>query len=228
MVVGGRPQHPVARAAAQEVRDQEDDGAALLHAVEILERAGDVRTALGILGGREHLARQTHHRVASLARRDVLHNPIGEEDEPDLVLVADRRQRQERRHFRGQVGLGASAATVALGARDVHHEENRQLSLFAVPLDVRDARAGGDVPVDGTDIIADGVRTHLVKLDALALERRMIIATQLVVDQLVGEDSDLPHLGHQLFDVNRHYGTGTSFKILSMRPSAVMPSASAS
>ena len=70
---------------------------------------------------------------------------------------------------------------------------------------VREVLAAEDDAKGGTDIVPRRIRTHLIELNALTLECRMIVARELVIDQLVGENPNLPHLRHQLFDISRHY-----------------------
>ena len=190
--------------SAHEVAHEKNDRPALLHAVEELERPGEIGAAGRLVLGGQHFAHEPHHGLPPLARRDVLHDLVRKQHEADLVLVADGRQRQKRGSLGRQFHLGARHAAIALRAGNVHHEKDRQFALFAETLDERRACARGDVPVDGAHVVARDVGPHLVELDTLALERRVVVAAQAVIDKTVGEDADLPHLRHQLFYVGRH------------------------
>ena len=53
-------------------------------------------------------------------------------------------------------------------------------------LDVRRAGAGGDVPVDGADVVAGHIFAHLVELHALALEDGVVLPGEHVVDRVPG------------------------------------------
>jgi hypothetical protein len=60
--------------------------------------------------------------------------------------------------------------------RHVHHQQQRQLALFAEPLDEGLASACGDVPVDMPHIVARYVWANLFEFHALATERAAVLA----------------------------------------------------
>ena len=150
----------------------------------------------------EHLAHDAHDGGAALARGDGLHDAVGEEDEPDLVLVADRGEGEQARQLGGEVGLRARAGAEGLGAGDVDEEEDGEAALLGEALGLRGAGAGGDVPVDGADVVAGVVFADLLELEALAVERRAPVARQPLVHEAVGEDADGADLPHELHGVD--------------------------
>ena len=83
-------------------------------------------------------------------------------------------------------------------AGEVDQEEDGQLALFDVLLDVGMTCAGGHVPVDGADVVAELVFAHLGELHPAALEDGVVLAGQRLVHQPVGADLDPPHLPENL------------------------------
>src|SRR5262249_57354495 len=73
---------------------------------------------------------------------------------------------------------------VAAAAIDQQH--HRQLALLDEALDERVAHAGGDVPVDGADVVAGLVLADLLEGDAGALEDAVVLAAEQVLDGPAG------------------------------------------
>jgi len=96
--------------------------------------------------------------------------------------VTRRRQRQHRRHLDGEPRLAVRPPELTR-ARLVHHQEQRDFALLVECLDEGTAHAGGDVPVDGTEVVALLVGAHLCELDALPAEDRPVFAREQGVDQ---------------------------------------------
>ena len=115
---------------------------------------------------------------------------VGEEHRADPVVVRHRREGEQRGELGREVALGQVARAEVLGARDVDEQEDRQVALLDELLDVRDADAGRDVPVDGADVVAGRVLAHLGELHAAALEDRVVLAPEPRVDEAVGPDLD--------------------------------------
>ena len=84
---------------------------------------------------------------------------------------------------RSRHGTGRSSSRV-------RRRVTRRLALFDVALDVRPARAGRDVPVDGAYVVAVLVLANLVELHASTLEDRVVFVGETVVDDLARRDLD--------------------------------------
>ena len=186
-----------------EVRDEEDDGAAALGGGDEAEGGADVGAFVRLLGG-EDFADEALDGGAAFARGEAFHHAVGEEDEADFVLVGEGGQGQEGGELGGAGGLGTGGGAEALAAGDVDEEEDGELALLAKAFDVGLAHAGGDVPIDGADVVAGLVGAGLVELDAAALEDGVVVAAEAFVEQTPGEDADPPHFLHQFFGVDLH------------------------
>ncbi len=178
-----------------EVAHQEDHRLPLLNPVQEPQRGGDVGLLPRLLAG-EHLAHQPHDGGPALARRNEFHDPVAEEHQPDLVLVTDRRHGEQTGHLRRQLAFGARPRTETVRSRNIDEENDRQFTLFGEALDVRLARPGRHIPVDRPDVIARHVWPHLIELDPLSLENRVVVTGQAFVNQAVGQNADLPHRFH--------------------------------
>ena len=111
-----------------------------------------------------------------------------EQQQSHLVVVLDGREREKSRQLDSRIAFRAACRAEVEGCAHIDQEHDRELTLLDVALDVRRADPGGDVPVDGPDIVARNVRANLVELHAAAFEHRHVGA---------GEDvGHLPPGGH--------------------------------
>ena len=117
-----------------------------------------------------------------------------------------------------------TTAAEPAGGAPVHHEQHGELALLEVALDEGRAEPGGDVPVDGADVVAGLVLAHLGELHAAAAERARVFARDDVPHEVAGGDLEPPDLARDF--LGRH-GTGTASKIRRSSSSGPMPSASA-
>ena len=69
-----------------------------------------------------------------------------------------------------------------LAAAAIDQQHHGQLAFLDVALDERMAHAGGDVPVDGADVVAGLVLADLLEGHAAALEDAVILAAEQVLD----------------------------------------------
>ena len=80
-------------------------------------------------------------RASVLAAAGCTRRPRHEkQQEPDFVLVVDRRERQQRRELDGGLALGPIGRAKILRAADVDQQHHRELALLDVALDVRARR----------------------------------------------------------------------------------------
>ena len=212
------------RRRADEVGNHHRDGPMRRHPQQELQRAVQIRPAMARLE-EQHLADDAQHVPAAFARRDELLDLVGEQDQPDLVVVADGGEGQHRGDLGRQLALGLRVRAEQARAADVHHQHQRQLAFLDELLDERMVHPRGDVPVDRADLVAGLVFAHLVEVHPLALEDAVVLAGQRLAHQPVGANLDLPDL---LEDLAGNHGTGSSSKIFWMTISLVFSSASAS
>jgi hypothetical protein len=195
----------------------------------------------------EQLLDDREHVLAAAAGRDEHLDLVGEADQADAVVVADRREGEGGGEAGDEVALVEVAAAEVEAGRHVDEEHHRQLALLGEQLDVGLAGAGGDVPVDRAHVVAGGVLADLGEGDALALEDGLVRAGEVLVDQARGLDLDATDLAQQLgvralassracsarlsergAGHARTQGTWTCSRILRTMCSTVSPSASAS
>src|SRR5687767_5885443 len=81
---------------------------------------------------------------AALPRRQVLFDMIGNQHEPDFVLVLDRTEREYRGDLGGALAFAILLAAVVRRATDIHNQQNRQLTFFNVLAHVGIVHPRGD------------------------------------------------------------------------------------
>jgi hypothetical protein len=146
----------------------------------------------------QDVAHQPHDVLLALARRDVAFDAVCEEQQPDLVVVGHRRERQRRGHLCGLLHLELRARAEVARSRRVDAQDHRQLALLDELLDVGAVHACRDLPVDRADVVARQVLADVDELHALALERRAVLAHERRVDDLTGAELDLSQLLEEL------------------------------
>ena len=121
---------------------------------------------------------------------DLLH-PVGTDDHPDPVMVARRGKREQGGQFVDRIPFRAARRGDPAGSRCVHDQPDGQFALLDVAFDVRPARAGGHVPVDGPDFIAGMVRADLIEVHPPPLEHAAVLAGQQMFDRVSGAQLEL-------------------------------------
>ncbi len=96
------------------------------------------------------------------------------------------------------------ARAEGLRTGDVHQEENGEFPFLAEAFDKGGAHAGGDIPVNGPDVVARDILADFVEFNPMSLEHGVVLAGEMLVYEPVGDQADLPHLLHQFFDVEGH------------------------
>src|SRR6266511_2234057 len=84
--------------------------------------------------------------------------------------------------------------TTLFRPRLVHDEEERQLAFFHERFDERMAHPRRDVPVDGPEVVALLVGTHLRELDPLAAEDGAVLAGEEGIDEVTRPQLDPLHV----------------------------------
>lgn len=112
------------------------------------------------------------------------------EHQPDFVVVARSREGEERAKLGGSVPFRPGTGTKILRRGDIRHQHQRELALFDVTLYEGRTSARGDIPIDGANVIANGIRADLIELDARAFEYRDVLARQDIGDLTTGAQLD--------------------------------------
>src|SRR5881397_2095937 len=102
----------------------------------------------------QDVAHETQHVLLALARRHETLHAVGEEQQAHLVVVANRRERDRRRHLCRLLELELHARAEIPRAGGIHAQDDGELALLDELLDVRPIHARGYLPVDGTHVVA--------------------------------------------------------------------------
>ena len=187
-----------------EIGNQEEDGAAADHAVEVVQSAREVRPpAFGL--EIEHLADQAQGVQAAFFWRDVKLDIIAEKQEPDLVVVVDRAEGQDRGHLGGQLALAQLHAPECPRRAHIHHQHDRELPLLRELFHIRRIHPGGHVPVDRTDLIARGIFPNLLEIHPAAFENTVVLAGEPGIHQAAGPQLEPADLFQDFFGVTVHF-----------------------
>src|SRR5262249_21773797 len=146
-------------------------------AVDVVEGAAQRRAA--VFGPEEQdVADQAEDVAGALPRRHEAFDAGGELDQADLVVVADGAESDDRGELGGDLALLLQHGAEVVAAATVGDEQDGQLALLDEALDEGVAHAGGDVPVDGADVVAGLVFADLLESDAGALEDAVVFAAE--------------------------------------------------
>ncbi len=176
-------------AGGNKIRHQKHHGAPRDDAIQIFQRQADVG-ALSLRLMIQQLAQHPQHVALAFFRRHEFLDAVGENNQADLVVVLDRRERQQGAQFGGDVGLHALEGAELAGGAGIDEQHHGQLALFFEDFHVRVAGARRHVPVDGADVVADHVFAHFGELHAAAFEDRVILAGEHVVHDAARGDLD--------------------------------------
>ena len=178
-------------AALQKIRNHHRNGLVRQHAAHEFQRLDQIRPAPFRLE-KQHFADDAQHVAAAFARRNEFFHLVAEEDEADLVVVADGREREHGGDLGGEFALGLVARAEQARAAHVHDEHEREFAFLDELLDERMVHPRGDVPVNRAHVVAGLVFAHLVEVHALALEDGMILARERFGHDAVRAQLDLP------------------------------------
>jgi len=222
----------------KEVTEDEDDVPFLR---DVREQIGGARD-LGARPARlreQQLADDTEEVIPALPRWEELADTVGEEHQPDPVVVVQRGHREERRDIGGKLALGDARRPEPGARRDVHGEEDVELALLAVLLDVRNVHPRGHVPVNAADVVPRLVLADLLEVEPGSPKDAPIGADERLVGEDARFDLDLLYqakdlgrdgIGARIRDARGGHdqGTATLSRTRAMTTSGVISSASAS
>src|SRR5471030_1133073 len=106
-------------------------------------------------------------------------------------------QHDQAGELQQRLALGLRAGPEVQGRRVLEDQEQRDLALLHEFLAIGLAEAGGDVPVDVADVVAELILHHLVELDAAAAEGRAVFAAEDVLDGVAHAPLQLPQQGQR-------------------------------
>ena len=124
---------------------------------------------------------------------DELFDLVREEQQADLVVVLDRRERKDGADLRSDLVLQLLRAAEAARAAQVDDQHDRQLAFFFEHFDVRVVEPRRDVPVDGADVVTVLVLPHFAELDPASLEDAVVFPREDLVHETARLDLDVPY-----------------------------------
>src|SRR5207253_9303287 len=123
---------------------------------------------------------------------------VGEGDEADAVVVADGAEGEDGGQLGGDLALLLEEGAELVAAAAVDEEHDGQLALLDEALDEGVAHAGGDVPVDGADVVAGLIGADLLEGHARALENAVILTAEQVLDGMTRPELQVSDLAEHL------------------------------
>ena len=140
----------------------------------------------------QHFTDDAQDVAAAFARRNEFFHLVAEEDEANLVIVANGGEGEHGGDLGGEFALGLVARAEQAGAAHVHDEHEREFAFLDELLDERMIHPRRDVPVNRAHVVAGLVFAHLVEVHALALEDGMVLARERFGHDAVRAQLDLP------------------------------------
>src|SRR5207244_3046206 len=131
-----------------EIRDDYSDGAMRRDSHKKFQRPIQIGAAALRLE-KEHLPDHAQDVFSSFARWYEFFDFIGEQDEADLVIIANSGESQHRGNFGGQLALGLLVGAEQTRTADIDDEHERQFAFFHKLFYEGMIHAGGDIPING-------------------------------------------------------------------------------
>src|SRR5206468_2044173 len=173
------------------IRDEKDDRAPCHNFVEVIKRQRRFRAA-SLRLEKQNLANESQRVRSAFFRRDKKFHAIGEEDEPDFVVVPDCTEGEQACNFCRQFPLGLCRAAKIPRRTHVDDQHHRKLSLFREFFHKRVAHPRRNIPVDGANLVAGLIFPDVLKIHAAAFEDAMVVAGECSLDQAAGLDLECP------------------------------------
>ena len=207
-----RRQHMGGIASALEIRENAHHGAPPGHGVDEIECVRDVCATTFRLTA-QHLAHDAQHMLTTLARWNECLDLVGEQDQPDLVVIANGREREHAGDLRLDLALGVRGRAEVAGGAHVDREHDGQFALLPVLLDERAPGTRRHVPVDGAHLVAGHVFAYFFEIHAPAPEHRVELSSQGIGGKPARANIDETDLFQDLLDILFHGHTVTGWVV---------------
>ena len=159
----------------------------------------------------QHLAHDAQHVLTTLAGWNEGLDLIREQDQSDLVVIANGREGKHGCDLRLDLALGVRGRAEVAGGAHVDREHDGQFAFLSVLLDERASRTRSHVPVDGAHLVARDVFAHLFEIHSPAPEHRVELSGQGVGGEAARANIDETDLFQDLFDILFHGRTPTGW-----------------
>src|SRR3984957_2758996 len=124
----------------------------------------------------KNLADQSQDMESSLSGRNVKLHSIGEQNQPDFVVVSNSAKCQQARDFCSQFSLAGVDTAVAARSTHVDQKHDRQFAFFDILSNVRFTHARRYVPIDRSNFVAEIVLPELIKIHSASLKDAVVLA----------------------------------------------------
>ena len=112
--------------------------------------------------------------TAAFLGRDVMLDLVRIEQDADFVVVQGGGKREHTGDLGGALPFALLDRAEDAGGAQIDEQHQRELTLFAKDFDEGPVHFGTDVPVDGTDVIADRIFADLLEVHAASFKRAVI------------------------------------------------------
>ena len=140
----------------------------------------------------EHLANDVEDVLTSFLGRNVFFYAVREEDDANLIVVLNGRERQCGSNLGNHIALHLLRGSEVERTADVDQKHHRQLALFFENLHIGAVEAGGYIPVDVAHVVAELILAHLREGHTTSPEGRVILTCKDVRAQAARLDLNLP------------------------------------
>ena len=141
---------------------------------------------------------------AAFFRRNEQLHLVAEKQKPDLVVVVDRTESEDRRDLGGEFALAELDTSKQPRGAHIHKKHDSQLALFGEFLDIGHVHAGRNIPVDGSNFITWSIFANLFKIHAPTFENAVVLAREDRVHQPAGAQLDEANFFENFFGISRH------------------------
>src|SRR5271169_3243565 len=121
--------------------------------IDDIERFDDIGAgALGFVV--EDIPHHAQYVTTALLGRQISFHAISEEEQTDLVAIANGGKRQNTGKLCGKIALAQCAGSEISRSTDIHQQKNREFALFREFLYKCSARPRRDIPIDGPHLVS--------------------------------------------------------------------------
>ena len=130
--------------------------------------------------------------AAPFLRGDIKLYLVGENQKAHFIIVLRGGKRQHGTELGGKLILCLVDRSKISASAEVNGEEDGHLAFLDESLDVGLACTGGNIPVDGANVIAGCIFAYLIELHAPSFEDTFVLAGKARVDRPGGVYLNLP------------------------------------
>ena len=158
---------------------------------------------------------------SSLFRRNEFLNFVAEKQGAHLVVVKNRRKRQNGGNLSYHIPLGHPGGAEQSRTTGINQQHNREFPLFLKDFDIWRMKTCRDIPVHIADIVTILIFTNFAECHTATLECRMVLSRKYLMRESLCPNLNFPNFFqkitfcHNILNLPSkiHYGTSTTFTI---------------